>query len=240
MSAGIISLRRVTKRYRPGDRNVIEQLDLDVYPGEFVSIMGPSGMGKTTLLNLIAGLDEPTSGVVMFDGTDLGQLADHQRADLRLRAIGFIFQNFNLIPSLTVEANVSLPLHFSGYSSAEIRHRAAEVLEQVELSPSERGRYPGELSGGEQQRVAIARALGPRPRVLLADEPTGNLDSETGAKILDLLQERRRSERMTVVMVTHNFFAASYGDRTIEFSDGRIVREAHVPSPQLVALRPGD
>lgn len=237
MSEPTIRLCSVTKVYGSGTRAVtaLDSLSLDIPPGEFVSVMGPSGSGKTTLLNLIGGLDAPTSGHVEIDGTNLSTLSDRRLADLRLTRIGFVFQAFNLIPALTVEENVSWPLEFAGHRRTEVRRRTAEVLEKVGVHDCLH-RYPAELSGGEQQRVAIARALAPRPAVLLADEPTGNLDSRTGQTILDLLRSLNKSHGVTVVMVTHNAFAATYGDRTVELHDGRIVRDVHglrlaTPSP---------
>jgi putative ABC transport system ATP-binding protein len=228
----MIEVVGVTKRYGAGQlaATVIDALDLSVPRGEFLSIMGPSGSGKSTLLNLIAGLDAPDSGHVALNGTELGGLSDRQLTRLRLRMIGFIFQAFNLLPALTVERNVAWPLQFSGLSRSEARERAAEALEQVGVGHCAR-RHPAELSGGEQQRVAIARALATRPAILLADEPTGNLDSQTGQHILDLLRSLSRAARATVIMVTHSVFAATYGDRTIELHDGRIRRDVRTPSP---------
>ena len=239
MSDRIVEVSAVTKTYGTGARATpaLRELSLDIVRGEFVSLMGPSGSGKTTLLNLIAGLDVPDSGRVVLDGHDLGTLADHELADLRLKTIGFVFQAFNLLPALTVAENVAWPLEFSGYSRAEVRRRTAAALERVGVTGRDR-RYPAELSGGEQQRVAIARALATRPVILLADEPTGNLDSHTGQTILDLLRALNESEAVTVVMVTHNVFAATYGDRTLELQDGRITRDVRTPgATRPVAIR---
>jgi putative ABC transport system ATP-binding protein len=225
-----IRLSAVSKAYGAGPQasQALANLDLEVRRGAFVSLMGPSGSGKTTLLNLIAGLDMPDAGEVVVEGIRLAGLADHELADLRLEKIGFIFQAFNLIPALTVEENVGLFLEFAGRSKAEVRRMTAEALQQVGVSGRER-RYPGELSGGEQQRVAIARAIVGRPSILLADEPTGNLDSHTGQMILDMLAALNRSAGVTVLMVTHNLFAAMYGERTLEMQDGRIIRDVRVP-----------
>jgi putative ABC transport system ATP-binding protein len=225
-----IRLSAVTKSYGSGPQatRALERLDLEVGRGEFVSVMGPSGSGKTTLLNLMAGLDVPDGGEVVVDGARLAILADHQLADLRLRKIGFVFQAFNLIPALTVAENVAWPLEFSGYRAADVRRRTADALARVGIAGRET-RYPSELSGGEQQRVAIARAVVTRPSILLADEPTGNLDTHTGQRILELLARLSRAEGVTVVMVTHNAVATRYGDRTVEMRDGRIVREALTP-----------
>lgn len=226
----IIDVAGLRKRYGAGavSTPAVDGLDLVVQQAEFVSLMGPSGSGKSTLLNLIAGLDSPDAGRVVIDGQDLSQLVDRQLASLRLRKIGFVFQSFNLIPALTVAENVAWPLEFSGYSRADVRRRVAEALERVGVPGRDR-RFPAEMSGGEQQRVAIARAIAPQPVLLLADEPTGNLDSATGRMILDLLRELNATEGMTVVMVTHNVFAATYGDRTLEMRDGRIVRDVRTP-----------
>ncbi len=226
----IVEARGLRKGYGVGSAATpaVNDLDLDVHQGEFVSLMGPSGSGKSTLLNLIAGLDFPDSGRVVVDGQDLSRLVDRQLADMRLRKVGFVFQAFNLVPALTVAENVAWPLEFAGYRRAEVRKRVAEALAKVGVEGRER-RFPAEMSGGEQQRVAIARAIAPGPILLLADEPTGNLDSATGRLILDLLRELNRTERMTVLMVTHNVFAATYGDRTLEMRDGCIVRDVRTP-----------
>jgi len=230
VSDAAIRLSAVSKAYGAGPQasQALANLDLEVRRGAFVSLMGPSGSGKTTLLNLIAGLDMPDTGEVVVEGVRLDGLADHELADLRLEKIGFIFQAFNLIPALTVEENVGLFLEFAGRSKADVRRMTAEALQQVGVSGRER-RYPGELSGGEQQRVAIARAIVGRPSILLADEPTGNLDSHTGQMILDMLAALNRSAGVTVLMVTHNLFAAMYGERTLEMQDGRIIRDVRVP-----------
>ncbi len=225
-----IRLSDVTKTYGTGTQasQAVVGLDLEVRRGTFVSLMGPSGSGKTTLLNLIAGLDVPDRGDVVVDGISLRTLADHELADLRLHRIGFIFQAFNLVPALTVEENVGLFLEFAGHSKADVRRMTAEALQQVGVIGRER-RYPGELSGGEQQRVAIARAIVGRPSILLADEPTGNLDSHTGQMILHMLSDLSRSQGATVLMVTHNFSAAMCGERSLEMQDGRIIRDVRVP-----------
>jgi ABC-type lipoprotein export system ATPase subunit len=236
-----IRLSAVSKAYGAGPQasQALANLDLEVRRGSFVSLMGPSGSGKTTLLNLIAGLDMPDAGEVVVEGIRLDGLADHELADLRLEKIGFIFQAFNLIPALTVEENVGLFLEFAGRSKADVRRMTADALKQVGVSGRER-RYPGELSGGEQQRVAIARAIVGRPSILLADEPTGNLDSHTGQMILDMLAALNRSAGVTVLMVTHNLFAAMYGERTLEMQDGRIIRDVRVPDKTDLTLVAGD
>jgi putative ABC transport system ATP-binding protein len=189
--------------------------------------MGPSGSGKSTLLNLIAGLDTPTTGSVRIEGRDLSALSDDERSDLRIQRIGVVFQSFNLFPTFTVEENVMWPLEFLRHRRRDARARAHEMMEQVELGTTLRERRPGELSGGEQQRAAIARALVAAPRLLLADEPTGNLDSASGQHVLDLLRRMNRERSLTIVMVTHSALAATCGDRTIELRDGRVVRDVH-------------
>jgi len=223
----VVRLERVSKEYGngPGRTAAVDDVTLDVHSGEFVSIMGPSGSGKSTLLNLIAGLDTPTSGAVMLAGQDLADLDDDARSALRLRSIGFVFQNFNLFPSFSVEENVAWPLEFLGVTWRAARSRAAKTLQDVGLPSAIQERRPAEISGGEQQRVAIARALVTGPKILLADEPTGNLDSRTGQKILDLLRALNIEQSLTVVMVTHSAFAATYGHRTVNLRDGHVVGE---------------
>jgi putative ABC transport system ATP-binding protein len=237
-----IVLERVSKQYGVGMHAVsaVTDVSLRVPAGEFLSIMGPSGCGKSTLLNLIAGLDMPGSGRVTVAGQHLAHLSDDARSDLRLRHIGFVFQSFNLFPTFSVEENVAWPLEFLGGRWRTARQRAAAVLEEVGVDPAARDRRPAELSGGEQQRVAIARALVTAPELLLADEPTGNLDSHTGQAILDLLRRLNAEQELTVVLVTHSTFAATYGHRTVELRDGRIVREVRAGrdrSARVVPLR---
>ena len=227
----IIELSSVTKTYRSGGGTLhaLRDVTLAIEAGDFVSLMGPSGSGKTTLLNLVAGLDEPDRGRISVDAFDLARLRDDQRSDLRLARIGFVFQTFNLLPALTVGRNVAWPMEFSGWSREEAAQRTEEVLAQVGMT-SYSGRYPADISGGQQQRVAIARAIATRPPILLADEPTGNLDSRTARTILDLLVELNRTQRVTILMVTHSVFAAAYGHRTLELHDGRIVRDVRTPA----------
>jgi putative ABC transport system ATP-binding protein len=226
----LVELIDVHKSYGSGDASsvALSGISLEIRAGSFVSLMGPSGSGKTTLLNLIAGLDAPDSGRVILDGNDLATLPGNALADFRLHNVGFVFQAFNLVPSLTVANNVAWPLEFAGVRRGEVRTRVEEALERTGVSGRER-RFPAELSGGEQQRVAIARAIATRPRLMLADEPTGNLDSHSGRLVLDLLADLNRAERVTIVMVTHNAFAAAYGDRTLEVRDGRLVRDIAAP-----------
>src|SRR5213596_1201904 len=223
-----VALEEVSKQYGGGPEPVavLREVSLRIPAGDFVAILGPSGSGKSTLLNLIAGLDSPSAGRVLIGGRDLGYLRDNARSDLRLREIGFVFQSFNLFPTFTAEENVAWPLEFLGVGWREARRRAREALARVALPPAVARRRPAELSGGEQQRVAIARALVTEPRLVLADEPTGNLDSETGQTILALLRELNAERHLTVVLVTHSALAASHAQRTVELRDGRIVREA--------------
>jgi putative ABC transport system ATP-binding protein len=233
----IIRLTGIVKRYGTGAAaaTALNGLDLTIDRGEFASLMGPSGSGKTTLLNLVAGLDTPDAGQVVVNGTPIGGLGDRALADLRLRTMGLVFQSFNLLPALTVERNVAWPLQFAGFSRGEVRDRTAEALRRVGVEGCET-RRPAELSGGEQQRVAIARAIATAPSLLLADEPTGNLDSRTGQTILDLLRGLNQTDGVTVVMVTHSVIAAAYGDRTLELQDGRIVRDVRTPASPHLAL----
>ncbi len=218
----------VSKRYGEGGHGVtaLADVSLIIGAGEFVSIMGPSGSGKSTLLNLVAGLDVPSAGRVVVDGRDLATLGEEARSALRLRRIGFVFQSFNLFPTFSAEENVAWPLEFLGATWREACARAAGALRQVGLGGTACRRRPAELSGGEQQRVAIARALVTRPGLLLADEPTGNLDSATGEEILALLRALNTVDGVTIILVTHSTAAAACAARTVELRDGRIVRDA--------------
>jgi putative ABC transport system ATP-binding protein len=231
-STPIVVVEDLVKRYGHGHGAIdaLRGVSMTVAEGQFVSITGPSGCGKSTLLNLLAGLDEPTSGRITVAGQDLCALPADARSDLRLRRIGFVFQASNLLPTFTALENVAIPLEFLGLKWREAKVRAGRALERVSVSVPAHDRRPSDLSGGEQQRVAIARAIVTDPALLLADEPTGNLDSITGGKILDLLSALNRSARMTVIMVTHSAFAATYGDRTLEIEDGRVIRDVHAPS----------
>ncbi|MCW5891728.1 MAG: ABC transporter ATP-binding protein [bacterium] len=233
MTDPIVLVDGVTKRHGEGHRAIeaLRGVSFSVERGRFVSVTGPSGCGKTTLLHILAGIDQPTTGRVTVAGHDLGTLGADARSDLRLRQIGFVFQASNLLPSFTALENVAVPLEFQGVRWREARQRAAAVLESVGIPVPAHARLPSDLSGGEQQRVAIARAIIGRPALLLADEPTGNLDSVTGRRILDLLSELNRSEGVTIIMVTHSVLAGSYGDRTLVLEDGRVVRDVSAPSP---------
>ena len=230
--APAVVLELVSKHYGDHAHAVaaLTDVSLEVPPGQFLSIMGPSGSGKSTLLNLIAGLDTATTGRVTAAGEELTHLSDDARSDLRLRHVGFVFQSFNLFPTFTAQENVAWPLGFLGHGWRAAKEHAAEALSQMGVDPAARSRLPAELSGGEQQRVAIARALVTEPGLLLADEPTGNLDSQTGGAILDILLRLNTQRGLTVIMVTHNAFAATYGQRTLELRDGRVVRDVHPDS----------
>jgi putative ABC transport system ATP-binding protein len=218
----MLSLTRVSKHYN-GKRQVIalDAIDLDISRGEMVSIVGPSGSGKSTLLNLIGGLDRPTSGEIRIDGQTVAELADDDLTRLRRDKIGFIFQFFNLLPSLSCLENVALPLHLKGLGRREIDKRARELLELVQLG-HRIDHLPDELSGGERQRVAIARALAFHPPILLADEPTGNLDTRTGTEILKLIHDLHDRLAATVLIVTHDATVAESCPRTVTLRDARI------------------
>ena len=219
----MIQLENVSREY--GDGKVVYALDhvsLGIERGERVAVMGPSGSGKSTLLNLICGLDEPTSGEIRIDGADIAKLDDDARTRLRREKIGMIFQTFNLLPTLTALENVALPLRLNGSSKKESDNRAKAMLEKVGLGARMNHR-PDQVSGGERQRIAIARALIFQPPVLLADEPTGNLDSKTGEEILALLDDLHREFNTTILLVTHNEEAARHCDRVIRLRDGKVV-----------------
>ncbi len=204
--------------------HALQGVDLQVEPGEFVVILGVSGSGKSTLLHLLGGLDRPTEGRVFIEGEDLSELGDNQLADIRLHKVGFVFQFFNLMPQLSAQANLELPLFLADVPTKEAQARATELLALVGLS--ERGEHrPTELSGGEQQRVAIARALANQPKIVLADEPTGNLDTKTGAEIIRLLREVNQDQGQTVIVVCHDQRLTDVADRVIEMLDGQFIGE---------------
>ncbi len=220
----VLSLDGVGRQLPSGGRmlTILDGIDLDVRRGEFVAVLGPSGSGKSTLLALMAGLDRPSAGAVLFDGERIDRWSEDRLAVLRRHKIGFVFQSFQLLGNLTARENVLLPMELQGQRDA--RRRADELLGAVGLS--ERGHhYPSQLSGGEQQRVALARAFAPRPALLLADEPTGNLDGATGRVVLDMLVALRAEEGATLVLVTHDPAVAGLADRRIHLLDGRIERE---------------
>jgi putative ABC transport system ATP-binding protein len=219
----MIVAERLEKHYRSGGRMlpVLREVDLEIEAESVVAIVGPSGSGKTTLLGLLAGLDAPTAGRVVVDGQDLSGLTEDGRAEFRAERIGFVFQTFHLLPTLTALENVMVPLELRG-AYAEARPRAEELLRRVGLR-DRAGHYPVQLSGGEQQRVASARAFAHRPRILFADEPTGNLDRDTGGGIVEMLEELNREAHTTLVLVTHDQDLAGRAQRVIALSGGRVV-----------------
>ncbi len=224
----MIELKNVQKVYPMGEVSVpaLRGISLTIHPGEFVAIMGPSGSGKSTLMNLLGCLDLPSDGVVQLDGKDITELDEDSLAQIRGKKVGFVFQTFNLISTLTALENVEMPLFFQGVPREKRRARAAELLRKVGLDGRMHHR-PAQLSGGERQRVAIARALANDPEIILADEPTGNLDSESGKAILELLAQLHR-EGKTIILVTHNPEAAAYAQRIVRIRDGRLVEEVAV------------
>ena len=220
----VIHVSEVTKVLPMGKVKVhaLRGVDMNIYAGEMVSVIGPSGSGKSTLLGLIGGLDTPTSGVIEIDGIDITRMNEDQLTEIRNEKIGFIFQFFNLIPTLTALENVALPIQFARKPKFNPEKRARELLELLGLGDRVRHR-PSELSGGQQQRVAIARALANNPPILLADEPTGNLDTESGKVVLEALKQIQQESDTTVVIVTHDTHLASFSDRTITLVDGEII-----------------
>ena len=225
VNSNMIEMKNITKSYQMGSQIVhaLRGIDLTIEQGESVAIMGPSGSGKSTLMNMIGCLDVPNSGIYTLDGVDVSTLSDDEQARIRNRRIGFVFQQFNLLPRTSALKQVALPLMYAGYGRAERNARARQVLEQVGLGDRIDHR-PDELSGGQQQRVAVARALVVEPNIILADEPTGNLDSKTGDEILDLFTELNE-QGMTVIMITHDPEVAARTDRTIHLLDG-VIRES--------------
>ena len=220
----MLAVRNLTKEYRSGGDAlaVLRNVTFDIAAGETVSIVGPSGSGKTTLLGLLAGLDTPTTGAVLLGGTDLSKLDEDARARLRGDRVGFVFQSFQLVPTLTALENVQVPLELRGIRDSDARAR--DLLERVGLG-SRTHHFPTQLSGGEQQRVAIARAFVNRPRVLFADEPTGNLDGATGARIVELLEQLNREDGTTIILVTHDPVLAKRLGRSIRLADGVIIED---------------
>jgi putative ABC transport system ATP-binding protein len=229
--------RALTKEYLSGGRPlaVLRDVSFTLEDGAFAAIVGPSGSGKTTLLGLLAGLDVPTRGQVLLDGADLAAMSEDARARLRGEKVGFVFQSFQLIPTLTALENVTVPLELRGERGADVRAR--ELLERVGLSG--RGHhFPAQLSGGEQQRVAIARAFVNRPRILFADEPTGNLDGTTGARIVELLESLNREDGTTIVLVTHDLGLAARARRVIRVADGNVIEDTGAVPAVTVAGTP--
>lgn len=225
----LLSLRGLTKVYGAGDTafQALAGVDLDIEAGEFVAIMGPSGSGKSTAMNMLGLLDTPTAGEYLFKGVPVQGLGRDERALIRRQYLGFVFQGFHLLARTSALENVELPLVYRGMPAAQRRAQALQALADVGLTDWAH-RTPAELSGGQQQRVAIARAMVTQPQVLLADEPTGNLDTQRGHEIMELIQRLNREQGITVLMVTHENDIAAYAQRTIRFVDGRIAKDGHV------------
>jgi putative ABC transport system ATP-binding protein len=224
----LVQLQKASRIYGDGAaRPALDRVSLELPTGQFTAVMGPSGSGKSTLLNLVAGLDRPTSGAVFVDGRDLGRMGEAALARFRRERIGFVFQFFNLLPTLTALENVLVPAQLAGVKAAAAEARASELFERLGLAGAARS-YPARLSGGQQQRVAIARALVNRPALLLADEPTGALDTSTGAEVMELLAQLHR-EGLTVLLVTHDpKLAARHAERVVSLRDGRVVDDARL------------
>ncbi|HEY8573751.1 ABC transporter ATP-binding protein [Phenylobacterium sp.] len=227
MAEPLVSIRNVIKRYRRGKQavEVLHDLSLDIQPGEFLAMMGPSGSGKTTLLNLIGGLDRPTQGEVVVGGERIDRLSSGQLAKWRSRHVGFVFQFYNLMPTLSAEANVELPLLLTRLNGKQRKANVAAALELVGLT-DRRKHKPNELSGGQQQRVAIARAIVADPTLLVCDEPTGDLDRENAEEVLGLLQQLNREQGKTIIMVTHDPKAADHASRIVHLDKGALAAEA--------------
>ncbi len=220
----MIEMKNITKSYEMGTQVVhaLRGVDLEIDEGEFVAIMGPSGSGKSTLMNVLGCLDAPTDGTYTLDGIDVSNMSDDEQARIRNRRIGFVFQQFNLLPRTTAEKQVSLPLMYAGLGRGERAERAEQALTSVGLG-DRTDHKPDELSGGQQQRVAIARALVTNPAIILADEPTGALDTQTGIEILDIFKKLNRDDGITVIMITHDPEIAEHANRTVWIRDGLIV-----------------
>ncbi|MFQ6075235.1 MAG: ABC transporter ATP-binding protein [Candidatus Bathyarchaeia archaeon] len=227
----VVVTDNLEKVYGVGELSVhaLRGVDIELRRGEFVVVMGPSGSGKTTLLNLIGALDRPSGGRVVIEGRDLADMREGEMTELRRERVGFVFQFFNLVPTLTALENVELPMLLAGVPREDREPRARQLLTMVGLA-DRAGHLPDELSGGEQQRVAIARALANRPSIILADEPTGDLDTETGTEVMRILRDLAKREGVTVVAVTHDPVVSEMADRILELRDGRIVGERRMPA----------
>jgi len=223
----MLVVKDITKHFTQGDLVVkaIDNMNFSVDDGTFVSVIGKSGSGKSTLLGLLGALDSPTSGSIEIGGQDIVKLHDHKLISYRTKSIGFVFQNYNLIPNLSAVENVMLPMEFAGVPKKQRQERAIKLLEEVGISEGKELRKPGKMSGGEQQRVSIARALANQPSLILADEPTGNLDSENGRMIFDLLHDLTRTENTTVIVVTHDLDIAGKTDKTFLLKDGKLIKK---------------
>jgi putative ABC transport system ATP-binding protein len=231
VAEAFVRIEGLSKSYREGEHDhvILSETSVSLFPGEFVALLGPSGSGKSTLLNLLSGIDAPDAGTVHVDGTSLTELSERERTLFRRRHIGFIFQFFNLLPTLTVEENLLLPLELTGRVGEQERRQARELLARVGLEGRE-ATFPDRLSGGEQQRVAVARALIHEPTLVLADEPTGNLDSRTGSRILELLQGLASDRGVTLLVVTHSMEVAASADRILRIQDGCLLEAAMDPA----------
>jgi putative ABC transport system ATP-binding protein len=222
----MIELKDVVRSFRTdsGEVTAVDKISLSVPDSTFAAIVGKSGSGKSTLLGLLGALDRPTSGVIEVGGKNITAMSDRKLIDYRRKAIGYVFQSYNLVPNLTALENVMLPMEFAGVSKSERKKRAEDLLNQVGLEADQQQRKPARLSGGQQQRVAIARALANKPNVILADEPTGNLDTATGELIFDLLHSLSRKEKTTIIVVTHDLGIAGKTDKVFRLQDGRLVK----------------
>ncbi|MGV3754897.1 MAG: ABC transporter ATP-binding protein [Verrucomicrobiota bacterium] len=234
----LVELRNVRKTYRMGDEEIhaLDGISVDIAAGDFMSIIGPSGSGKSTLMHILGCLDSPTSGTIQLDGVMIHNASSRQLAAIRNRKIGFVFQSFNLLPKLNVLQNVELPMVYSGFGGRERRERAMEAMKKVGID-NRAGHRPSQLSGGQQQRVAIARALVNDPRIIFADEPTGNLDSHTGEVVLDMFHKFHEEGR-TIILVTHDPEIAAVTPRRIEIRDGKIAKEVDRKLAGLDRLQP--
>lgn len=222
----VIKVENVTKKYKLGevDLTVLADVSLEINSGSFVAIMGPSGSGKSTLLHLIGALDLPSTGRVLIDGQDISKMTEDELSKIRNKKIGFVFQQFNLLHNLTALENVTLPMVFAGVGESARKERAEKLLDSLGLK-NRLDHKPTELSGGERQRIAIARALANDPDIIVADEPTGNLDSTTGKKIMDILVDLHRNQKKTIIVVTHDPNIANYTEETINIKDGHIIKD---------------
>jgi len=237
-SNSILEVTNLTQKFRSGDREltVLDHVDFSVERGTTCSIVGPSGSGKTTLLGLCAGLDRPSSGEVTLNGVPMGPLTEDERAEVRNKHVGFVFQTFQLVPTLTALENVMVPLELRGMKSKDVKHDAEELLTKVGLG-DRIDHYPTQLSGGEQQRVAIARAFINEPKILFADEPTGNLDSETGETIEQLLFDLNKASGTTLVLVTHDLSLAEQCQRIIQLKNGKIFKDEWIDEPAVEQVK---
>jgi len=231
MDNNVIEMKDIIKSFyigMPNELQILHGINIEIRSGEFVSIVGQSGSGKSTLMNLIGALDQPTSGSYKLDGEDISQLSDNELSDIRNRKIGFVFQTFNLIPRSNAIRNVELPMLYNGISIKARTNRAEQLLALVEMD-ERRNHLPNELSGGQKQRVAIARAMANNPSIILADEPTGSLDSKTGRLVMDLFHKLHKQEKKTIILITHNNELADETERVLTLVDGQIVSE-HFPN----------